>query len=150
MDETIGIKYLETIQYFSNKYFCKIIIILYIQNKSIKIDKEILQAPLLPVILTYSEKDILNYYEDHFERLKEKNIKYIKRMEFFEQKYGLALKFPKIGETKIFKEEDNGWDMKKNLDINLFSLVKIERALGTIRSDIFDRQMYNFIRKIIV
>ena len=71
-------------------------------------------------------------------------------MEFFEQKYGLALKFPKIGETKIFKEEDNGWDMKKNLDINLFSLVKIERALGTIRSDIFDRQMYNFIRKIIV
>ena len=147
MDETIGIKYLETIQYFSNKYFFKKVIILYIQNKSIKIDKEILQAPLLPVILTYSEKDILNYYEDHFERLKEKNIKYIKRMEFLEQKYGLALKFPKIEETKIFKEEDNGWDMKKNLDINLFSLVKIERALGTIRSDIFDRQMYKLYQE---
>ena len=63
-------------------------------------------------------------------------------MEFFEQKYGLTLKFPKIEETKIFKEEDNGWDMKKNIDINLFSLVKIEKALGNIRSDIFDRQMY--------
>ena len=90
MDETIGIKYLETIRYFSNKYFLKIVIILYIQNKNIKISKEILQGTLLPVIITYNEKDILNYYEDHFERLKEKNIKYIKRAEYFEQKYGLT------------------------------------------------------------
>ena len=147
MDETIGIKYLETIRYFSNKYFFKVVIILYIQNKNIKISKKILQASLLPVIITYNEKDILNYYEDHFERLKEKNIKYIKRNEYLEQKYGLNLKFPKIEETKIFKEEDNGWEMKKNIDINLFSLVKIEKALGAIRTDIFDRQMYKLYQE---
>ena len=147
IDETIGIKYLETIRYFSNKYFFKVVIILYIQNKDIKISKKILQASLLPVILTYNEKDILNYYEDHFERLKEKNIKYIKRAEYFEQKYGLTQKFPKIEETKIFKEEDNGWEMKKNLDINLFSLVKIEKALGAIRTEIFDRQMYKLYQE---
>ena len=147
MDETIGIKYLETIRYFSNKYFLRIVIILYIQNKNIKISKKILEASLLPVIITYNEKDILNYYEDHFERLKEKNIKYIKRTEYLEEKYGLALKFPKIEETKMFKEEDNGWEMKKNIDINLFSLVKIEKALGAIRMDIFDRQMYKLYQE---
>lgn len=59
MDETIGIKYLETFRYFSNKYFFKVVIILYIQNKNIKISKKILQASLLPVITTYNEKDII-------------------------------------------------------------------------------------------
>ena len=29
---------------------------------------------------------------------------------------------------------------EKNKDINLFSLVKIEKALGTIRTDIFDTE----------
>ena len=41
---------------------------------------------------------------------------------------------------------DGKW-MKKNLDINLFSLVKIWKALGAIRTDIFDRQMYKLYQE---
>ena len=56
MNEKIGIDYLETIRYLFNIYVFKMIIILYIQNKNIKIDKKILQSSLIPVILTFSEK----------------------------------------------------------------------------------------------
>ena len=27
--------------------------------------------------------------------------------------------FPKINETKIFREQDNGWDMVKDININI-------------------------------
>ena len=81
MNEKNGIEFLETIRYISNTFVLKIIIILYIENKNNHIDKNILQEFLFPIILTYNEKDILDYYIDHFERLKEKNIKYIERKE---------------------------------------------------------------------
>ena len=61
MNEKNGIEYLETIKYIAKEYALKIVIILYIQNKNFKIDKKILQISFIPIILTYCEKDILNY-----------------------------------------------------------------------------------------
>ena len=114
MNEKKGIEYLETIQYICNEYIIQSLIIIYVQNKNIKINKNVLLEPLKTLILTYNEKDILNYYNDHFYRLKEKNIKYIERNEFLDkEEYRTSYKFYKIGENKIIKEEDNGWDMKK-------------------------------------
>ena len=66
MNEKNGINFLETIRYISNTFVLKIIIILYIENKNNHIDKNILQEFLFPIILTYNEKDILDYYIDHF------------------------------------------------------------------------------------
>ena len=97
MNEKKGIEYLETIQYFSNEYILNTLIII-----------NVLIEPLKTIILTYNEKDILNYYNDHFDRLKEKNIKYIERNDVLDEVYGTSYKFPKIDETKIIKEEDNG------------------------------------------
>ena len=84
MNEKNGIEYLKTIEYIANEYALKIVIILCVQNKNIKIDKKILQASFIPIILTYCEKDILNYYNDHFFILKEKTIEYIVRNDFLE------------------------------------------------------------------
>ena len=115
MNEKNAFDYLETLRYICNEYVLKIIIIIYLQNKNIKIDKKLLQKPLIPIILVYSEQDLLNYYNDHFFRLKEKNIKYFDRNEFLEEAYGGTnfknFKLPKLNETKFIKEEDNGWDM---------------------------------------
>ena len=74
MDGKKGIEFLETIKYISNVFGIKIVVIIYIQNKNVKIDKKILQMPILPTILTYSEKEILNYYFDNNDRLREMNI----------------------------------------------------------------------------
>ena len=128
MNEKNGIEYLETIKYLSNEYALKIVIILYIQNKNFKIDKKILQESLVSIILTYCEKDILNYYNDHFNIL-------------------TSYKFPKISETKIVKEEDNGWDMKRDININIFDSVKVEKVFGFYRSDIFIRNMYKVYKE---
>ena len=141
MNEKIGIEYLETIRYLSNIYVFKMIIILYIQNKNIKINKKILQFSLIPVILTFNEKDILNYYNDHFEKLREKNIKYIERNELLDKQFGTDIKFHKIEETKIIKEEDNGWDMKKDIDSSIFNIVKVERVFEYTRIDIYKKNV---------
>ena len=60
----------------------------------------------MTIIIAYNEKDIVNYYEDHFDRLKEKNIK-LKRNEYLDknQKYGITQKFPKIEGTKYLKKK---------------------------------------------
>ena len=147
MNEKNGIEYLKTIEYIANEYALKIVIILYVQNKNIKIDKKILQASFIPIILTYCEKDILNYYNDHFFILKEKTIKYIDRNDFLDKVYGTSFKFPKLNETKIVKEEDNGWDMKRDININIFDSVKIETAFGRFRSDILIRSMYKVYKE---
>ena len=147
MNEKNGINFLETIRYISNTFVLKIIIILYIENKNIQIDKNILQEFLFPIILTYNEKDILDYYIDHFERLKEKNIKYIERNEFLEKAYGMDIKFHKIDTIKMYKEEDNGWDMKKDIDSNIFNMVKVETVFGNFRTDIFIRKMYRLYQE---
>ena len=39
-------------------------------------------------------------------------------------------KFPKLNETKIIKEEDNGWDMIRNLNTNIFKLAHICQFKG--------------------
>ena len=56
MNEKNGIEYIETIKYIANDYALKILLIIFIQNKNIKIDKKILQASFIPIILTYCEK----------------------------------------------------------------------------------------------
>ena len=142
-----GIEYLETIHYISNEYILKTLIIIYVQNKNIKINKNVSIEPVKTIILTYNEKDILNYYNDHFDRLKEKNIKYIERNEALDEAYGTSYKFPKIAETKIIKEEDNGWGVKKNIDINIFNSINVEKALGIYRSNIFTRNMYKVYKE---
>ena len=60
----------------------------------------------MTIIIAYNEKDIVNYYEDHFDRLKDKNIKfiYIKKW-IFRQKYGITQKFAKIEGTKYLKKK---------------------------------------------
>ena len=147
MNEKNGIEYLETIKYIAKEYALKIVIIIYIQNKNFKIDKKILQISFIPIILTYCEKDILNYYNDHFFKLKEKTIKYIDRNDFLDQAYGCSYKFPKLNETKIVKEEDNGWDMKRDINLNIFDSVKIETVFGGFRTDILIRSMYKVYKE---
>ena len=64
MNEQNGNEYIETIRYISNVFGLKFVVIIYIQNKDVKINKKILQNPFIPVILTYCEKDILNFYDE--------------------------------------------------------------------------------------
>ena len=42
--------------------------------------------PINIMIITYSEKDILNYYCDAYARIKEMNINYLEENEMYEQK----------------------------------------------------------------
>ena len=83
----------------------------------------------------------MNYYNDHFEKLREKDIKYIERNELLDKQFGSDIKLHKIEETKIIKEEDNGWDLKKDIDSNIFNIVKVERVFEHTRIDIFIRKM---------
>ena len=75
VNEIIGLEYIETFKYMTNIFGIKIVLIILVQHNNIKIDKKFLQVPIMPTILTYNEKDILNYYHDNYDRLKEINIK---------------------------------------------------------------------------
>jgi len=55
--------------------------------------------------------------------------------------------FPKINETKIFGEQDNGWELIKNVDDNLFSLVKINNIFGFTAIDGFIVDMYQVYKE---
>ena len=149
INEKKGIEYIETIKYICNVFGLKIIVIIYIQNKNIKIDKKILQTPIMPTILTYSEKDILNYYTDHYDRLKEIKIKYLGTIKMLEQLISNSynIKFPKIDETKIMREQDNGWELIKDIDDNLFSLTKINNIFGFTALDGFVVDMYQVYKE---
>ena len=140
VNEKLGFEFLETIKYICNVFALKIVTIIYIQNRNAKIDKKILQVPIMPTILTYSEKDILNYYSDNYERLTERNIAGGTMFELFEQT--LDYKFPKLSETKLIREQDNGWDMIRDVNVNIFKLVSYIRILGYISIDKFVRDMY--------
>ena len=122
MNEKNWTKYYETIMYISNVFVIKILLIIYIQNKDIKIDKIHLQFPSIALVLVYSEKDILNYFNDINKSLKDIEIKYREENKMLEQKNKINYKFPKLSETKIIKEQDNGWDMIRNIDSDMFSL----------------------------
>ena len=131
-----GIKYFETIKYISSIFAFKVVIIIYVENKNNKFDKKLLQVPILPTILTYSEKDILNYYIDNYERLFIIDLFYEKEeYKYVEKLFEIDYKFPKINESKIFKEEDNGWDMKRDVDINIFKYGKVHKAFGGLMFD---------------
>jgi len=74
MNEKNGNKYMETIRYISNVFGLNFATIIYIENKNVKIHKKILQDPFIHMVLTYSEKDILNYFYDSYSRIKEINV----------------------------------------------------------------------------
>ena len=105
-----------------------------------------MQAPIIPTILTYCEKDILNYYLDNYERLKERNITDGNIFDSFNQEL-FDYKFPKLSETKIIREQDNGWDMIREVNINLFKLVSYNRIIGYINNDKFVRDMYGVYKE---
>jgi hypothetical protein len=90
-----GLEFLETFKYISNVYGVRIVEIIYIPNNNVKIEKKFLQVPILPTILVYNEKDIVNYYLDNLNRLKEINVKYGNDDEIFFKEFSF-FKFPKL------------------------------------------------------
>lgn len=56
MNERRGKKYIETIRYISCIFGIKLAVIIYVQNKDIKIDKKILENPFIHIVFTYSKK----------------------------------------------------------------------------------------------
>ena len=143
MNEKNGKEFFETIRYISNIFGLSLISIIYIQNKSFKINKNIVQNPFIQIILTYSENDILNFYEDNIFRLKEFIINTLDENEKLEQsKTQLKIIFPKLNGIKLFKEEDNGWDMVKNFQSNIFDLVSVHKIFGSINVGTFNKDMY--------
>ena len=148
MNDKNGNEYIETIRYISNVFGIKIATIIYIQNKNIKINKKILQNPFIHTILTYSEKDILNYYYDNFNRLKELNITYFDENEALSTKYlKINYEFPKLSETKIIKEYDNGWDMIRNLNTNIFNICNVNKIFGYIDTAYFTKEMFKVYKE---
>ena len=143
MDELNGKEFFETIRYISNVFGLSLISIIYIQNKNFKINKNILQNPFIQIILTYSEKDILNFYEDNIFRIKETIINTLDENErLIQSKPQLKIIFPKLKGIKLFKEEDHGWDMVKDFQSNIFDLVSIHRIFGSINIGTFIKDMY--------
>ena len=143
MDEKNGKEFFETIRYISNVFGLSLISIIYIQNKNFKINKNILQNPFIQIILTYSEKDILNFYEDNIFRIKETIINTLDENErLIQSKPQLKIIFPKLNGVKLFKEEDHGWDMVKDFQSNIFDLVSIHRIFGSINIGTFIKDMY--------
>ena len=148
MNEKMAGKFRETILYISNVFALIFIIIIYVQNKNIKINKQLLQKPILVPIITYSEKDILNFYIDNNIRLKDIILKSMDELEAIEKEFlNIDNEFPKIKETKIIKEEDNGWDMIKNLDENIFNLSSIISYNGKIDISKFLRDMFKVYKE---
>ena len=143
MNEKYGKKYIETIRYISCVFGVKLAVIIYIQNKNIKINKKILENPFIHIVLTYSEKDILNYYNDSNIRLKDISANFRDEFEIFRKIFlRTNYNFPKLLETKIIREQDNGWDMVKDLNANLFNLVKINQTMGILDSTSLNVDMY--------
>ena len=131
----------------TNIFGIKIVLIILVQHNNIKIDKKFLQVPIMPTILTYNEKDILNYYHDNYDRLKEINIKGGDEDEDLFKNTKFDFQFPKLSETKIIKEQDNGWDMKRNIDINIFNMVTSITFLGGTNHDKFIKEMYKVYKE---
>ena len=143
MNEKDGIKYIETIRYISNVLGIKFATIIYIQDKIIKINKKILLNPFIHIILTYNEKDILNYITDTLVRLKELGISYFEVNEKLIKKFPeLKYEFPKINEINIEKEYDNGWDMKNNVKADIFKLCAVNSIFGYVDISIITKEMF--------
>ena len=60
--------------------------------------------------------------------------------------FGINYEFPKIGETKIFKEQDNGWDMIRNVNTNIFNIVSVNQILGYIDVAKYNKDMFKVYR----
>ena len=142
---------METIRYISIVFGLKFATILFIENKNVKIHKKIVQDPFIHIILAYSENDVLKYYIDSYARIKEININYLDENEMFEEKlqgkFGINYKFPKLTETNIFKEQDNGWDMIRDINANIFNLVSVVKFLGYIDVAKYNKDMYKVYKE---
>ena len=146
MNEKYGKKYIETIRYISCVFGIKLAVIIYIQNKNIKINKKILENPFIHIVLTYSEKDILNYYNDSYIRLKDTTL-ICENEQHTKKILGININFPKLGEVKIIREQDNGWDMVKDLNANFFNLIKVIQTLGFIDTTLFNIDIYKVYKE---
>ena len=147
MNEKNGKEYFETIRYMSNVFGIKLAVIVYIENKDIIINKKILENPLIHIVLAYCEKDILNYYYDSFIRLKDITLVCDNERELMSKKFGFKYDLPKLNETKIIREEDNGWDMVKDINTNFFNLIKIYQTVGLIDATSFNIDMYRVYKE---
>ena len=147
MNEKNGFQYIETIRYISNVFGILFATIIYVENKNSKIDKKIFQNPFIHLVLTYSEEDILNYYYNNF-IIREMNISNIDLNLIIGRKVlPNTYKFPKINNSQIIREYDNGWDMKKDIDTNIFSLANVDEILGLIDIAKFNLDMYNVYKE---
>ena len=134
MNEKTASKYIETIKYIGNTFALYFFIIIFVQNENIKINKQLLQKSLLALIIAYNEKDIFNFYIDSNTRINELTLEMRDKMDEIDNQLlsGLGCNFPKVSETKITKEEDNGWDMVSNLDENIFNITHVISFNGQI------------------
>ena len=90
----------------------------------------------------------MNYYYDSYARIKEINVNYIDENEMYEQKlFGINYTFPKLAETKIFKEEDNGWDMIRGINNDIFNLVSVTKFFGYIDVAKYNKDMYKVYKE---
>ena len=147
MNEKNGKEYFETIRYMSNVFGIKLAVIIYIENKDIIINKKILENPLIHIVLAFCEKDILNYYYDSFIRLKDITLVCDNERELISKKFGFKYDLPKLNETKIIREEDNGWDMVKDINTNFFNLIKVYQTVGLIDATSFNIDMYRVYKE---
>ena len=56
-------------------------------------------------------------------------------------------KFPKINNSQIIREYDNGWDMNKDIDSNIFSLANVDEILGLIDKAKYNLDMYKVYKE---
>ena len=66
---------------------------------------------------------------------------------YFQKKFGFKYDLPKLNETKIIREEDNGWDMVKDINTNFFNLIKIYQTVGLIDATSFNIDMYRVYKE---
>ena len=113
-------------------------------DKKNKIDKQLVYNNYIHIIFTYSEKDILNYYYDSLIRLKD--IGFI-LFDISEISENIKFKFPTISETQYINEHDNGWEMIKDINSNIFNLANGEIILGYNNCAKFIRGIYRVYKE---
>ena len=148
MNEKDGKEYLETIRYISDEFGLKLVLIIYIQDKNIKIKKQLVHNHYIHIIFTHCETHILNYYYDSLIRLKDFNFIHFYLEDLFEDTMpDMDFEFPKINTTEYINEQDNGWEMIRNINSNIFKLRNIDRILGYTNLTKFFKDMYKVYKE---
>ena len=148
MNEKNAKDYIDNIRYICDTFGLKLGLIIFIQDKNYRINKRLVQNPFIHIVIAYCEEDILNYYIDSLIRLKDVNLKNLELDEnIVEQLSNINFEFPKISETQFIKEQDNGWEMIKNLNKNIFYLSKVEQIGGYINVGKLNKDMYEVYKE---